>query len=182
MGLIYFIGGIFTSKFFNDNIPDLNVKRILRKPGLSKEAQIKRERYSERIIHLDPITHLYLWDDYTVTNPTMDPGLVASFYTTAIDLLFQYELDESMFRYIARECFIEREATTKQELILILAKEMNNPQRNDSRFILGFRAIYTIMRVNLHVMDGYAISQVMQKLQPFFMVRRDAYKCIPGLS
>ncbi len=104
--------------------------------------------------------------EYSIVNPNQNKTLIDSFYKTMIKLISELFLDDKYFDYFKTN-LTRISVENKEQLIGCLKKEMENPQRNDSKFLLGFRSIHFILRENIDKINVSYIDSIYDSLNPF---------------
>jgi len=105
--------------------------------------------------------------NFNLDNPTMNPYLIDSFYKTAIKVLQDISIDPKYFGYIKKN-FSAYSVNNISELIGYLKHEMKEPKRNDSRYYMGLRSIYFVLRQNISAINVDYIDSVNNSLTPFY--------------
>jgi hypothetical protein len=132
-----------------------------------------------KILLLQPISRLYEIPEFEIGK---NPGiLIETFYMVAVKLTKELSLDENGFRYYKMN-FTNEKIDNKPELIEFLLREMEYPSFNNSRYLLGFRSIWFILRNNLETIDGKYIADINYRLSPFFEAYKNKSMLVPGVS
>jgi len=105
--------------------------------------------------------------DFQVPDSTMNKLLVERFYNVAIKLTKDFEFTESQFDYFKNN-FRAKSVNNKFELIEFLTTEKIQINRNDSRYYLGFRSIYSVINDNSDKMSYEYLAEINEMLEPFF--------------
>ena len=125
----------------------------------------------ERYLLLTPISALYLHPDFIQQKEEINKEQIQVFYEIAIQLTQQLTLPKDLFPYY-RNNFVAYELrdciSNPGELVDYFEWEMKRPGRNDSRYMLGFRSIEFILRMNIRQIDAEFICSIHQMLTPFY--------------
>ena len=113
------------------------------------------------------IDQLYLFQEYTIDNTTMSRLLTDPFYDLSIELIRNLNIKEEYFDNY-KKTFGADHVTNKFELVGYLLREKEQPKRNDSRYLMGFRTIHCILMENLDKIDINYIDHINKKLEPFY--------------
>lgn len=133
---------------------------------------------------LRPVYQLSLMSenrDFNIEEATMNNELVIAFYELAIKLTKELSLTNERFEYYKKN-FGTRSANNKIELVNFLQSQKANIIRNDSRYKMGFRSIYTILNDNLDKLDVDYILSINKQLQPFYSIYKRHELLISGCT
>jgi len=123
----------------------------------------------------------YSLPHFEIPDATMNKLLVESFYNVAIKLTKDFEFTDSQFTYFKNN-FLAKTATNKYELIEYLTTEKMKIKRNDSRYCLGFRSVFSVIHDNLEIVNCEYLAEINEMLKPFFSFYKHKELLIFGLS
>lgn len=112
------------------------------------------------------VGRLYSTPDFTGENPTMDTSLIEPFYDVLIDLINELGIEEKDKSYIENTLLIKFDDA--DDLVRLLRVERNYPNRNDSRYRLGFRIVYFLLDNNIETLNDAYFDEIFFQLIPFF--------------
>ena len=136
-----------------------------------KNKEIEPTCDLEKYFMLANISRLYSIPEFEMDNPTMDKELINILYDVTNELLLKYSVDsEHRMQYIASNFNVN--TNDRIELISALEEERNNPNRDDSRYRMGFRSVYVLISDNIDKIKKSELKEILEKLKPFF----DNYK------
>tara|TARA_Y100000589_G_scaffold330539_1_gene380493 strand:+ start:252 stop:788 length:537 start_codon:yes stop_codon:yes gene_type:complete len=174
--MINFKLGSFENSFVSINVLNLNV---LSKNNISTDSN-KTNSFDLYKLHLlSLISKLYETSHFEVDNPTMNIELVKSFYNVAIKLTIDLDVTPSQFEYYKLN-FGAKNISGKSELTEYLINQRNNISTNGSRYLLGFRSVYFILRENIEKIDCEYFLQIIKMLKPFFVNYKHKELFIPN--
>jgi hypothetical protein len=163
--MINFNLGGFENNFISINVLNLN---ILSKNFVSPDNNKNKSFNLYKLHLLSLISKLYEFPHFEIDNPKMNIELVKSFYDVAIKLTIDLDVTPSQFEYYKLN-FGAKNISGEPELTEYLINQRNNISTNDSRYLLGFRSIYFILRENIEKIDCEYFLQIIKMLKPFFV-------------
>lgn len=137
-----------------------------------------------KTILLRPVYQLSIMSenrDFNIEEATTNKELVVTFYNLAIKLTKELSLTDKRFDYYKRN-FGAYNTNNKNELVVHLQFQKANITKNDSRYQMGFRSIYTILDDNFDKIDADYILSINKQLQPFYSVYKRHELLIPGCT
>lgn len=131
---------------------------------------------------LKPVYQLSIMSDnkhFNIEEATMNNELVMAFYELAINLTKELSLTDERFEYYKKN-FGTHSANDEIELVNFLQSQKANIIKNDLRYEMGFRSIYTILNDNINKLDVNYILSINKQLQPFYSVYKRHELLISG--
>jgi hypothetical protein len=120
----------------------------------------------QKTLFLGNVAGLYAHPRFNVEEPTMNPRLLSTFYDIAIDVTKTLTIREENFSYYKGN-YSAHNVENKTQLLSFLALQKENPQRHDSRYMMGFRSVYFILWQNIDKIDATYMEHLNAKLAPF---------------
>lgn len=135
--------------------------KLNRKPHY--EDSLERNQVLGNIARLSELPH------YTIENATMDKDLMRIYFNLSIRLNKELTVLSEHFDY-HKGNYQARCVENMDELIGYLKRESTVPDRNDSRYLLGFRGVFTLLDWNRNELSNSYLLDVYDELSPFFEV------------
>jgi len=173
------LGEFAIGKLISDSLPQFDIRNLFKRRRKTMKNETPYNSVIDKMLLLRPISRLYElpeFDDDETSKQFTD-----SFYDVVIKLTRELTINENEFRYFKINLTTEN-IENKDQLIGWLIRERKCPSRNDSRYLLGFRSIWYILKNNLDKVDGKYISDINSRLRPFFASYRHKTILIPGIS
>ena len=118
---------------------------------------------------------------FEIENATMDKTLVNAFYNVAIKLTKEMKFTDSQFSYFKKN-FLAFGVKSKMDMIEYLTKEREQINRNDGRYLLGFRSVFAALKNNIDKIGLNYLAEINCMLTPFFISYMHKELLIFGLT
>lgn len=167
------------NSFGSINLININFDRTQKKYSISTFR--KKEFDFGKYIVISKYANFCSLSDFEVPDATMNKLLVESFYNVAIKLTKDFEFTDSQFEYFKNN-FLAKGVVNKFELIEYMTIEKIQINRNDSRYYLGFRSIYSVINDNSEIISYEYLAKINKMLEPFFSSYKHKELLTFGLS
>jgi hypothetical protein len=176
------LGSIMVKKIINDTLPKLDIKRIFKNSIHVKKNQTYLDNKMYKLMFLLPIARFYEMPDFEIEESTMNKKLVDAYFNVLIKLLREFDFgNQRSIKYHAGNLNVSN-AENKDQILGSVLREKKYPTRNDSRYRMGFRSIYTLLYDNIDKIDAFYIMEINSMLKPFFNAYNHKELLIPGLE
>ncbi len=114
--------------------------------------------------HLRMIEQLYLHPFFTIDKESRI--LIDCFYDVSVDVTRKWSVNAKLQPYFISNFF--NGLSSREQLVKRFIHEKRMPTRNDSRYMMGFRSLWFVLRENRDKLSADYTAQIISKLEPFF--------------